>query len=165
MKFKIQNSLFFFKFLRINKYVTKLSRFKILFDRANFRRIIKIQNPLLATSIKFSRNRIIKIQSPSLSSKPLSISSLFFDQIFTKLSKFKILLPLRSQISTKTRSTDPTDSSLERLRSINFHKILPSFSLSLPLSPFKISSRSWKNSQHEKKWEENRENKVQGVPP
>lgn len=135
------------KFFSIEQIFAELSKFKILF------------------SIKFSRNRIIKIQSPSLSSKPLSISSLFFDQIFTKLSKFKILLPLRSQISTKTRSTDPTDSSLERLRSINFHKILPFFSLSLPLSPFKISSRSWKNSQHEKKWEENRENKVQGVPP
>lgn len=132
------------KFFSIEQIFAELSKFKILF------------------SIKFSRNRIIKIQSPSLSSKLLSISSLFFDQIFTKLSKFKILLPLRSQISTKTRSTD---SSLERLRSINFHKILPSFSLSLPLSPFKISSRSWKNSQHEKKWEENRENKVQGVPP
>lgn len=135
------------KFFSIEQIFAELSKFKILF------------------SIKFSRNRIIKIQSPSFSSKSLSISSLFFDQIFTKLSKFKILLPLRSQISTKTRSTDPTDSSLERLRSINFHKILPSFSLSLPLSPFKISSRSWKNSQHEKKWEENRENKVQGVPP
>lgn len=69
----------------------------------------------------------------------LSISS----SIFTKLSKFKILFPLRSQ---------------------NFHKILPSSSLSV--QNFLKIVEKFTNSRKKKEWEENGERtRLQGVVP
>lgn len=80
MKYEIQNSLLFLKFLRINKYVTKLSRFKILFDRANFRRIIKIQNPLLENFHEIELSRFKVLLSPQNLFRSLLSSSIKFSQ-------------------------------------------------------------------------------------
>lgn len=95
---EIQNSLLFLKFLRINKYVTKLSRFKIFFDRANFRRIIKIQNPLLDK---------IFTKSNYQDSKSFSLLKTSFD----------LFSLLRSNFHKIVKIQDPSSSSIP-----NFHK-------------------------------------------
>lgn len=146
---KIQSSFFSSKFFSIEQIFTELSIFKILFSllhhqiftkSSSFKILLSFspQNlfrSLLSSSINF--HKIVKIQDPSSSSIPN-----FHKNSFNRFSSL-----------------------LERLlRSIEFPQNSPLF---LFLSPFLRSKfpRDSAKIHNAKKREENRESKVQGVPP